>query len=425
MTVVARSADRLVKRARLLELLGGRGAEGLILSSHAAVTWYLDGARTHVSLMGDPVAAVVVRPGGDEIRVFENEAERMLAEELHPDDAAHVTRVPWHEPLLPVLPSAPTPPVAAAPVAQSAVAARVGSREGAARLGLISEGDVATELRAARASLLPGELGRYRRLGAEVAEVLTDVALAVTPGSSEREAAAVLAGALVARGIDPVVVLVSGDARVRHRHPLPTDGPLGRRAMLVVCGRRHGLIANATRWVAWEPAVGPDAEAAGGRGGGVGVVVPAGDAGAAGGRGGGAGLVVTNGASRSAVGDTERRVLEVEARFFDATVPGATVGEVFAAGVAAYAEAGFEAGEWRRHHQGGPTGYAGRDPRATFGVDDVVQENHAFAWNPSAPGAKVEDTVLVTSAGIEPLTDDPRWPVEVVAGRRRPVALRR
>nr|WP_254069615.1 peptidase M24 [Herbiconiux sp. VKM Ac-2851] len=387
---MACAADRAAKRERVLALLEGQGAEGLVLSSHAAVTWYLDGARTHVSLMGDPVAAVVVRPGGDEIRVFENEAERMLAEELHPDDAALVTRVPWHEPLVPAAGHAP---------------GRLSGR--AAGRGLLRESDVAGELRAARASLLPGELGRYRRLGAEVAEVLTDVAEAVTPASSERDAAAMLAGALVVRGIDPVVVLVSGAARVRHRHPLPTDGPLGERAMLVVCGRRHGLIANATRWVEWEPAVI--------------------------GSGGRARAGVASRSRRSGPGATragsggeaDRGVLEVEAAFFDATVPGARVGEVFAAGAAAYASVGFDAEEWRRHHQGGPTGYAGRDPRASFDVEDVVQTNHAFAWNPSVPGAKVEDTVLVTATGIEPLTVDARWPVVEVAGRWRPVPLRR
>lgn len=392
MSVVAGAADRAAKRARVLALLEGRGAEGLVLSSHAAVTWYLDGARTHVSLMGDPVAAVVVRPAGDEIRLFENEAERMLAEELHPDDAALVTRVPWHEPLLPAGLAAHTP---------THTPGRRSER------GLLREGDVAAELRAARASLLPGELGRYRRLGGEVAEVLTDVAGAVTAASSERDAAAMLAGALVSRGIDPVVVLVSGAARVRHRHPLPTDGPLGERAMLVVCGRRHGLIANATRWVEWESAV----TGSGGR---------AGAGAASGSRPSGPGAT-----RAGSGGEADRGVLEVEAAFFDATVPGARVGEVFAAGAAAYASVGFDAEEWRRHHQGGPTGYAGRDPRASFGVEDVVRTNHAFAWNPSVPGAKVEDTVLVTATGIEPLTVDARWPVVEVAGRWRPVPLRR
>nr|WP_228509215.1 peptidase M24 [Herbiconiux sp. VKM Ac-1786] len=389
-------------------MLDERGAEGLVLSSHAAVTWYLDGARTHVSLMGDPVAAVVVRPGGDEIRLFENEAERMLAEELHPDDAAQVTRVPWHEPLLPAGLVGPTPGRASALTPGLASGPTSGRASGLMLgRGLLRESDVAGELRAARASLLPGELGRYRRLGAEVAEVLTDVAEAVAPGSSERDAAAMLAGGLVSRGIDPVVVLVSGSARVRHRHPLPTDGPLGERAMLVVCGRRHGLIANATRWVEWEPAV----TASGGR---------AGAGAASGSRRSGPGAT-----HAGSGGEAERGVLEVEAAFFDASVPGARVGEVFAAGAAAYAGVGLDGQEWRRHHQGGPTGYAGRDPRASFGVEDVVQTNHAFAWNPSTPGAKVEDTVLVTAAGIEPLTVDPRWPVVEVAGRWRPVPLRR
>ncbi len=47
-------------------------------------------------------------------------------------------------------------------------------------------------------------------------------------------------------------------------------------------------------------------------------------------------------------------------------------------------------------------------------------EHHAFAWNPSAPGVKVEDTVLTTSAGIEVLTVDPRWPTVRVGALDRP-----
>ena len=53
---------------------------------------------------------------------------------------------------------------------------------------------------------------------------------------------------------------------------------------------------------------------------------------------------------------------------------------------------------------------------------DAVVPGHAFAWNPSAPGAKVEDTVLVTEAGVEVLTVDPAWPAVEFAGVRRPVA---
>ena len=76
------AADRAVKRRRVLDVLDARGADSVVLRSHTAVAWYLDGARTHVSLAGDPIAAVVVRRDGDELRVFDNEADRLLAEEL-------------------------------------------------------------------------------------------------------------------------------------------------------------------------------------------------------------------------------------------------------------------------------------------------------------------------------------------------------
>lgn len=338
--------DRLLKHERLTAVRATVGGAPLLLTSHEAIAWYLDGVRTHVSLAGPPVLAVRAAADGDTLYVAANEAERLIAEELLPADAGRLVRVPWQ-----------TPPAVAAAAAGQAVA----------------EAEVAAALRAARASLLPAETARYRALGRETAEAMTDVAGFLAPETTEREAAAALAGALVARGIDPLVVLVAGRSRLPHRHPLPTTAPLGDRAMLVVCGRRHGLIANATRWVGAE-------------------------------------------------GAADDRILEVEAGFFAATRPGVRLDEAFAAGCAAYAAAGFDADEWRHHHQGGPTGYAGRDPRATADATDGVAENHAFAWNPSAPGAKVEDTVLIGAAGVEVLTRDPRWPAVDHAGVPRPAA---
>jgi len=339
-----RAADRLIKQERLSAVRGD--GPPLLLTSHEALAWYLDGVRTHVSLAGPPVLAIRADADGDTVFVAANEADRLIAEELLPADAARVVRVPWQ-----------TPPAVAAAEAGPAV----------------PEAGIAARLRAARASLLPAETGRYRALGRETAEALTDVAAFLGPATTEREAAAALAGALVARGIDALVILVAGSGRLARRHPLPTTDPLGARAMLVVCGRRHGLIANATRWV--------------------------GDAGA-----------------------DDERILGVEAAFLGATRPGARLDEAFATGCAAYGAAGFDVAEWQNHHQGGPTGYAGRDPRATAETVDAVVSNHAFAWNPSAPGAKVEDTVLVTGDGVEVLTQDPRWPTVEHAGLRRPIA---
>ncbi|WP_350347533.1 M24 family metallopeptidase [Agromyces sp. G08B096] len=352
--------DRAAKRRRILALLDERGVESIVLRSHAAIAWYLDGVRSHVSLAGDPVLAVVVDRSGDEIRVLANEADRLAAEELAPGDLRALHPIAWHEALAP------------------------------AGIADLEEADAAAELRAARAVLLPAERERFRRLGREAAEVMTAVAGELDPSWSERRAAARIAGALVERGIDPLVVLVAGEGRLAHRHPLPTDGVLGGRAMLVACARRHGLIANLTRWVAFTAAAeGPTR------------------------------------AARLAWRDDEARMLEVERAFLDATRPGATLGEAFAAGAAAYARHGFDAEEWRRHHQGGAAGYVGRDPRAVPGIGELVQVGQAFAWNPSAPGAKVEDTVVRDATGFEVLTIDPAWPSIDVGGRARPVSLLR
>ncbi|WP_102194788.1 M24 family metallopeptidase [Microbacterium aurantiacum] len=316
-----------------------------MLTSHEALAWYLEGVRTHVSLAGPAALAVRVRPDGDVIYVADNEADRLIAEEFLPDDADRVIRVPWQV----------SPAVAAAE--QDAV----------------PEASVARELRAARAPLLPGERDRYRRLGRDCAEVLTDVLRGARPERTEQQLAATVVGGLAARGIDPLVVLVAGAGRLAFRHPLPTAAPLGQRAMVVVCGRRSGLIANATRWV------GAPVE--------------------------------------------EAPILDVERVFLDATVPGSRLDDVFEAGVAGYGRNGFDAEEWRRHHQGGPAGYAGRDPRAMAGVDDLIVTDQAFAWNPTAPGVKVEDTMLRTADGWEVLTEDPRWPSVEHRGLRRPVTL--
>jgi Xaa-Pro aminopeptidase len=240
--------------------------------------------------------------------------------------------------------------------------------------GGAAEASVAAELRAARARLLPVELERYRALGRDVARAVTAVARELRPADTERHAAAALAHAVIETGAEPIVLLTAGASRLGLRHPLPTDARLGNRAMLVVGARRNGLIANLTRWV--------------------------GDA-----------------------GDSDERLLQVEADAFAATRPGRTLAEVLGDIAASYATHDFAGDEWLRHHQGGPTGYAGRDPRATPAASDVVADGQAFAWNPSAPGAKVEDTVLITAGRVEVLTADPAWPTTDVNGVLRPEPL--
>ncbi len=120
------------------------------------------------------------------------------------------------------------------------------------------------------------------------------------------------------------------------------------------------------------------------------------------------------------------RLLRVDVAFNFATIPGRSVGDAVAAGIAAYAEHGFDPGEWRLHHQGGPTGYEARDYAADAESAAAIVDGQAFAWNPSVPSLKSEDTVLVRAAAPpEVLTVDDRWPTADVAGVRRPLVLER
>ena len=235
--------------------------------------------------------------------------------------------------------------------------------------------------RAARRVLTTHQRSVLRSVGGDAAAAATAAALRTTPESTEYAVAAVLAEELLERALDPVVLLVAGEHRMRlHRHPLPTTRLVGRRVMLVCCARRDRLIASVTRIVSFDP-------------------LPARD------------------------WDCYRRLLDVERAFLDATVPGARLGDIVASGTAAYARYGFAADEWHRHHQGGFTALQPREYPADAASVDVVEEGCALAWNPSADGWKVEDTCIVGSGGVEPVVFDPRWPVLEVAGRHRPAVL--
>ncbi|NNH04635.1 M24 family metallopeptidase [Microbacterium ulmi] len=291
---------------------------------------------------GDPVLSAVVDREGATLHVYENELDRLVAEELGDLGGFEVRAVPWFAPL--------------------------------PRAACLAEADVAADLRALRADLLPQELARYRTLGRDAAAAVTRLLATLRSEHSEREVAALLAREIVAIGAEPAVLLVAGQDRLGLRHPLPTHAPLGRRAMIVVGARRAGLMANLTRWVGDEP-----------------------------------------GAAETAV-----RLHKVEADAFAATRPGRALSAVLADIATSYERHGFGPDEWRRHHQGGPTGYVGRDPRATPSASDVVVDGQAFAWNPTAPRHKAEDTVVVSHGVVEVLTVDPAWPAAPVRGILRP-----
>lgn len=241
------------------------------------------------------------------------------------------------------------------------------------------DGEVAlpADLVALKRRLMPSEIERYRKLGRDAAEAMTETLDAAQPTWTEFQLAGEGARNLWKRGIHPTLTLAGGESRVaRHRHPTATSAPLGSRAMLVFCARRHGLYANFTRWVYFRQPTAQELE-------------------------------------------LNRVAAQVEAQAWSQSKPGHRLNDTYASIVSAYARLGYP-GEHQNHHQGGTTGYLSREVVANPKVDTLIEENTALAWNPSLAGAKMEDTVLTTSQGIEILTVDPAWPTFEVEGRKRP-----
>jgi Xaa-Pro dipeptidase len=237
-------------------------------------------------------------------------------------------------------------------------------------------------LTALRYTLEGDEVERFRRLGADAAHAVEDACRATRPGDRELDVAAKVAGGAVARDIVPLVNLVAADERIdRYRHPVPTANRVARRLMVALTGRRHGLHASLTRMVAFGP-------------------------------------------PEDGIAERHAAVRRVDARYLGRSRPGATLGAVLDAGIDQYAAEGYP-GEWKRHHQGGLTGYAGREIFATPGQRHSLDDGQALAWNPSITGVKSEDTVVVTAAGCpEVLTRTPDWPREGPEGLERPLMLK-
>ena len=228
----------------------------------------------------------------------------------------------------------------------------------------------------ARWPLLDVEIERLRSAGAVMARIFTDVAATLSPDLSEHVVAGRLMGALRESGLHVPVVLVAGAARLGHvRHPVPTPTPIGSAVMLVACSEAHGLVNSTTRMVRFGAEPGP-------------------------------------------IGERLALVLQVEAAMLGATRPGASLGDVFDAARSAYAAVGHP-DAWRDHHQGGPAGYRPRETLAVPGDATPVITGAAYAWNPSLPWAKSEDTFVLSGAGLENVTWDERWPSVVVDGRPR------
>jgi Xaa-Pro aminopeptidase len=215
-----------------------------------------------------------------------------------------------------------------------------------------------------RQPLTDREIERYRDLSADATDAMEAVCEAVTPSTTEDEAAGLLKRECRARGIEaPVALVGSGERAPKYRHYTTKDVEIGGYCLVSVTAFRGGLYTSLTRTVAFDP---PEW-----------------------------------------LYDRWEAAARVETTALAATREAgrerSAAGDVFGAIKAAYAEQGW-AEEWRNHHQGGASGFAGREWFGEPGSQATVYLPQGYAWNPTVQGAKSEGTWLVRADGVEALT---------------------
>ena len=325
----ARQREVAQKRQRIQNFLQAHDLDGVVLQSHSFFAWATGGGSNWVATDTERGVATLLYLANGQQYAFANNIEvpRLEQEEFLSTLGYQVVGQDWWQDNA---------------TKEAEIWRLAGGK--AARLGsdgfLTGAQNIAAPLSRERWQLTLEEIDRYRQLGSDAAAALETTCANLVPGLTEWEIAGHLAQASFERGLLPYVTLVATDERVfNYRHPIPTMKKLDKYAMVVLCAKRGGLIANCTRLVHFGPL-------------------------------------------SAELQRKQTAVLQVDATFNLHSIPGAKVSEIFAQAQSVYADYGF-ANEWQLHHQGGATGYAGRDYLGVPGNPEIVLPNQAFAWNSS------------------------------------------
>lgn len=339
------------KEKRVRKYLSDNKLDALLISGRNNFAWFTGGANNYVGLNKETGSSSVLVTGQKKYVISDAiEIPRIAGEELREKDFVF-EEYEWFNGAL-------KPGLIRRLAGKNAVIGSDAEYPDTKRVSLA----------ALQSPLLDAEIKRYEKLGRMSSECVEKAAFLARPGLTEYQVAGLLSEALYAKGIIPVVLMVAADDRVfKYRHPIPTDKKIKRYVMLVVCAEKWGLIASLTRLVHF-------------------------------------------GKLPRVIREKQDSVLKIDASFILESVPGAKVGGVFKHALEMYAATGYR-NEWRKHHQGGPTGYASREYRAVPESAEILAEGRALAWNPSISGVKSEDTIIVGKGFPSIITPVHKWPV--------------
>lgn len=352
------SSEIEIKTERLQKMLSAENLGGVLLNAQHNFAWASGGKSNAVnSSIENGACFLFFRADGKRFVLANNiEMPRILAEEVSADEFEPV-EFTWQE------------EKASGDLVIGKAKALLGENKNIGS-DLFLHADVRPVeglIARCRYELTEPEIERFRALGKDAGLALAKIFEIIKPGDAENLIARKVKNALAFLGIESIVTLVGADERIgRFRHPVPTGNVWEKTLLIAVCARRHGLIASLSR-------------------------------------------IACVGEIPDELGAKTEACAQVYADFLTATVAGASGAEIYKTAAQSYAEQGF-ADQINRHHQGGAAGYKSRDwvahPRST----ETVQNNQAFAWNPSITGTKVEETVLINGGRVELLTASPDFP---------------
>jgi Xaa-Pro aminopeptidase len=345
------------KQRRLAEFLDRHGLDGVLLQQRGNFAWITGGRDNHIANNTEAGVAAILATPAERVCLANNiEAPRMEREELA-KTGVPVVSFPWYD----------------RKKSAARVAEVIGGRKVAADMDPLGLGlpPMPRDFVELRSSLTDEEVARYREGSRRASAAMEDACHSIEFGDSEHKIAGVLDYHLHQSECTPLVTLVASDARIeRFRHPIPTRKTVEHYVMLVTCAAYGGLVSCLTRFVSFGPV-------------------------------------------SQALEEKLQAIANVDAAINLSTRPGRMLGDLFRVLQKAYENNGYP-DQWKLHHQGGPTGYANREALATPDSTVVARADQPFAWNPSIPGIKSEDTVLCTEEGIQVLTAHSKeWPTVV------------
>ncbi|MGF6990134.1 Xaa-Pro dipeptidase [Lachnospiraceae bacterium PM6-15] len=333
---------------RLREFLQINDYTGVILGRQDNYLWLTEGGRNEVLTATEMGVAYLVVTADELLLVADVSDARRMSEEQN-RLGAKLVEVPWEVGVVPFLTE------------------YCEGRRMMSDCGVLDTPSIEAQLVELRLDLREEDIEHYREIGKQMAEIVEEVIVNSRPGETEKSVATRLEKMCLSAGVAPDCVLVGSDERInKYRHPVPTDKAIEKTLMIVLGGEKYGLYVSLTRMVCF-------------------------------------GEVSTQ------LAEKMKGVQYIFAGMQGLLEAGKKYQDYFSEVINLYEEVGY-AGEWRLHHQGGPTGYACREIVVSETTPGTMEAGYVFAWNPTITGTKCEDTTYLNENGVENFTDSGKWP---------------